>query len=128
MGGPGYLERGVLSSGADGSFHLRSILAEPYEIPHDGPVGRLLEALGRHPWRPAHLHFMVTAPGYERLVTHVFREGGPYLDSDAVFGVRASLIADWVRHEPGRTPDGGTSSVPFYTLDFDFVLNKAASS
>jgi hydroxyquinol 1,2-dioxygenase len=117
--------RGVLTSGADGRFHFRSILAEPYPIPHDGPVGRMLEALGRHPWRPAHLHFMISAPGYERLVTHVFREGGAYLESDAVFGVRASLIADWVRHDAGPTPDGGTSAAPFYTLDFDFVLNPA---
>jgi hydroxyquinol 1,2-dioxygenase len=94
-------------------------------VPHDGPVGRLLNALGRHPWRPAHLHFMVTAAGYERLVTHVFRQGGEYLESDAVFGVRASLIADWVRHDAGPTPDGATSAAPFYTLDFDFVLNPA---
>ncbi len=74
----------------------------------------MLQATGRHPWRPAHLHFMIQAPGYETLVTHVFRDGGPYLDSDAVFGVRQSLVADWVEQ-----PDGT------YTLDFDFVLNRA---
>ena len=117
--------RGTLVSSADGGFHFRSILAEAYPIPHDGPVGQLLERLGRHPWRPAHLHFMISAPGYERLVTHVFRDGDKYLDSDAVFGVRSSLIADWVRHEAGPTPDGGTSPGPFYSLDFDFVLNRA---
>jgi hydroxyquinol 1,2-dioxygenase len=117
--------RGVLTSGTDGRFHFRSILPEPYPIPDDGPVGGMLKALGRHPWRPAHLHFMITAPGYQRLVTHVFREGGQYLDSDAAFGVRSSLVAEWVRHEAGRTPDGGTSPVPFHTLDFDFVLDKA---
>lgn len=115
--------RGVLQSGRDGGFHFRSILPEVYPIPHDGPVGRLLERLGRHPWRPAHLHFMISAPGHERLITHVFREGGQYLDSDAVFGVRSSLVADWVRHDSGPTPDGGQSAVPFHTLDFDFVLN-----
>ncbi len=115
--------RGVLHTDAAGRLYFRSILAEPYPIPHDGPVGRMLDHLGRHPWRPAHLHFMITAPGYERLITHVFREGGRYLDADAVFGVRASLIADWVRHEPGTAPDGSHSAVPFYTLDFDFVLN-----
>lgn len=120
--------RGVLRTQADGRFHFRSILAEPYPIPHDGPVGRLLERLGRHPWRPAHLHFMITAPGCERLITHVFREGGRYLDSDAVFGVRESLVADWVRHPGGPTPDGGTSADPFYTLDFDFVLARSAAS
>jgi len=115
--------RGVLSSGADGGLHFKSIVAQPYPIPHDGPVGRMLQVLGRSPWRPAHLHFMITAPGYERLVTHVFRKGDRYLDSDAVFGVRSSLVADWVHHSAGRTPDGRTSTEPFTTLDFVFVLN-----
>jgi len=115
--------RGVLRADATGAFHIRSIVAQAYPIPHDGPVGRMLEALGRHPWRPAHLHFVVTAPGYERLITHVFRDGDQYLDSDAVFGVRSSLIAQWQRHEPGVAPDGSTPDEPFYSLDFDFVLN-----
>src|SRR5205814_4048645 len=105
--------RGVLASGADGSFHFKSVVAEPCPIPHDGPVGRMLQALGRHPWRPAHLHFMITAPGYEQLITHVFRNGDRYLDSDAVFGVRSSLIADWIEHAPGIAPDGTHSDVPF---------------
>ena len=121
-GDHGHRARGVLTSGDDGSFHFKSIVAEAYPIPHDGPVGRMLEALGRHPWRPAHLHFMITAPGHERLITHVFRDGDRYLDSDAVFGVRSSLIADWVRHPDGPMPDGSSSTVPFYTLDFDFIL------
>ena len=116
--------RGTLVSDANGNFQFRSILAEAYPIPHDGPVGDLLKSLGRHPWRPAHLHFRITAPGYRTLVTHVFRAGGRYLDSDAVFGVRSSLIADWVRHEPGMAPDGSTLREPFYTLEFDFVLDK----
>ncbi|MCY1204945.1 Hydroxyquinol 1,2-dioxygenase [compost metagenome] len=115
--------RGTLHADADGRFHFRSIVAQSYPIPHDGPVGRMLDAMGRHPWRPAHLHFMISAPGYETLVTHVFRDGDRYLDSDAVFGVRSSLVADWVRHEAGNTPDGGKSDMPFYTLDYDFVLN-----
>ena len=93
-------------------------MPSPYPIPTDGPVGDLLAALGRHPWRPAHLHFKIEAPGYERLITHVFRKGDTYLGSDAVFGVRSTLIADWVRHEPA----GGTGE-PHYTLDYDFVLN-----
>lgn len=115
--------RGVLHTDAEGMFRFKSIVAEPYPIPHDGPVGRLLESLARHPWRPAHLHFMITAPGHERLITHVFREGGEYLDSDAVFGVRSSLIANWVRHEPGTAPDGNPCTTAFYTLEHDFVLN-----
>ncbi len=119
-GGHEHRARARLRSDAEGRFDFRSILAEHYPIPHDGPVGAMLEALGRHPWRPAHLHFLIEAPGYERLITHVFRDGDPYLDSDAVFGVRSSLIADWVRHEPRP---GSASQQPHYTLQYDFVLN-----
>lgn len=115
--------RATLYSGPDGEFHFRSIVAEAYPIPHDGPVGHMLDALGRHPWRPAHLHFMLKAEGYETLITHVFRRDDQYLDSDAVFGVRSSLIADWVRHASGNAPDGSGIDVPFYTLDYDFVLS-----
>ena len=125
VGYPAHGACAMLSSGADGGFHFRSILAEPCAIAHDGPVGRLLQQLGRHPWRPAHLRFIISAPGFETLSTHVFREGGQYLDSDAVFGVRSSLVANWVEHAPGTAPDGSTSAVPFTTLDFEFVLNKA---
>jgi hydroxyquinol 1,2-dioxygenase len=117
--------RGQLNSLEDGRFFFRSIVAVPYPIPHDGPVGQLLERLGRHPWRPAHLHFMIQAPGYQSLITHVFRRGGTYLDSDAVFGVRSTLIADWVCHEEGTAPDGRRMDTPFYTLQYDFVLNPA---
>ena len=106
--------RGVLVADAEGRYHFRSILAMPYAIPHDGPVGDLLKAAGRHPWRPAHLHFMIKAPGYETLITHVFRSDDPYLDSDAVFGVRQSLIAEWKEQ-----PDGS------YLVEYDFVLNPA---
>ena len=71
------------------------------------------------------MHFMVDAPGYERLITHVFRDGDRYLDSDAVFGVRSSLITTWDRHEAGLMPDGASSAVPFYTLKFTFILNRS---
>jgi hydroxyquinol 1,2-dioxygenase len=104
--------RGHLVTDPEGRYHFRSILAMPYPIPDDGPVGDLLKATGRHPWRPAHLHFLIKAPGYETLITHVFRRGDPYLESDAVFGVRPSLIADWQQQ-----PDGG------YLVEYDFVLN-----
>jgi hydroxyquinol 1,2-dioxygenase len=104
--------RGILHADAEGRYHFRSILAVPYPIPDDGPVGDLLQATGRHPWRPAHLHFLIEAPGYETLITHVFRSDGPYLDADAVFGVRQSLIADWLPQ-----PDGS------YLVEYDFVLN-----
>jgi hydroxyquinol 1,2-dioxygenase len=115
---------GVSVSDADGSFLFKTAVAAPQPVVHDGPVGRLLHALGGPPWRPAHLHFTISAPGYERLVTQLFRRDDPYLDADAVFGVRSSLVTDWVRHEPGRTPDGHTSALPFTTLDFTFVLNN----
>jgi len=117
--------RGRLRTDAEGFFNFRSILAEAYPIPHDGPVGRMLSAVGRHPWRPAHLHFMIEAPGYETLITHVFRDGDPYLDSDVVFGVRSSLISEWKRHEPGVAPDGQEISVPWFSLEYDFVLNPS---
>lgn len=117
--------RGRIRTDAQGHYHFRSILAQPYPIPHDGPVGKMLEALGRHPWRPAHLHFMLTAPGHERLITHVFRDQDRYLDSDAVFGVRSTLISDWVRHQAGTAPDGSAIDRPYYTLNYDFVLNPA---
>lgn len=98
----------------EGHYHFRSVVAVPYAIPHDGPVGTMLEAAGRHPRRPAHLHFMVSALDHETLVTHVLRSDSPYLNSDAVFGVRESLVADWVVQ-----PDGS------YLLEYDFVLNPS---
>ena len=98
-------------------------------IPSDGPVGRMLDALKRHPMRPAHIHFMIAAPGYEKLVTHVFRNDDPYLDSDTVFGVRSSLLGAYRRHEAGAiAPDGKASAVPYYTLEYAFVLNPDAAA
>ena len=106
--------RGIVHADSEGRYHFRSILAVPYAIPHDGPVGDLLKATGRHPWRPAHLHFLIEAEGYEKLITHVFRSDDRYLDSDAVFGVRQSLIADWKQQADGS-----------YLVEYDFVLNPA---
>lgn len=103
--------RGIVHSNADGEFLFRSVLPSSYAIPNDGPVGTMLAASGRHPWRPAHLHFMISAEGYKTLVTHVFRDGDPYLESDAVFGVRASLIADWRPATEGP-----------HRLNYDFIL------
>jgi hydroxyquinol 1,2-dioxygenase len=117
--------RGRFVSGADGCFNLQTVLPSSYPIPHDGPVGKMLAATGRHPWRPAHLHFMIDADGFKRLITHVFRRDDRYLDSDAVFGVRSTLIADWPHRSPGETPDGSVSAVPFHELKFDFVLDAA---
>ena len=106
--------RGVLHTRDDGRYEFRTVVAQAYPIPTDGPVGRLLQASRRSPWRPAHLHFRISAEGYETLITHVFKRGDPHLASDPVFGVRPSLIADW---QP--QPDGTTR------LDFDFVLARS---
>lgn len=115
--------RATLRTDSEGRYYFKSILAQPYPIPHDGPVGAMLEALGRHPWRPAHLHYMLSAPGHERLITHVFRNNDKYLDSDAVFGVRSTLISDWVQHDAGTAPNGTKMDRPYHTLKYDFVLN-----
>jgi hydroxyquinol 1,2-dioxygenase len=117
--------RAVLRTDADGVARFRSIVPTAYPIPVDGPVGRMLEATGRHPWRPAHLHFMIHADGYEPLTTHIFRDGDPYLDSDVVFGVRSSLVGDYVEHPPGTAPDGSRVDMTFFTLDQLFVLARA---
>jgi hydroxyquinol 1,2-dioxygenase len=116
--------RGVLTSDAEGQVRFRSVLPVAYPVPTDGPVGQMLVASGRHPWRPAHVHFMIEAPGCETLITHVFRDGDPYLDSDVVFGVRASLIGDYRPHAAGTGPHAREVDGPYHTLDFDFVLQR----
>ena len=84
--------RGSFRTDGAGTFRFRTIMPVSYPIPNDGPAGQLLAAMGRHPFRPAHIHFMISAPGYRTLVTHLFMDGDKYLDSDAVFGVKRSLI------------------------------------
>ena len=116
--------RAVLRTDNEGYLRFRTVLPVAYPVPTDGPVGKMLVATGRHPWRPAHIHFMVIANGYERLITHVFRDGDPYLDSDVVFGVRSSLIGDFQRHAPGTAPDGTQQKQAFHTLAFNFVLQS----
>ena len=82
----------------------------------------MLRAQGRHPYRPAHVHFMIDAPGYERLVTHVFAAGDTYLDSDVVFGVKNSLIREYVMHPAGKAPDGRVMDRDYALLQYDFGL------
>jgi len=90
--------RATFTTGDDGRYWFRTIKPASYPVPTDGPVGELLRAMGRHPMRPAHIHFMVDRPGYQRLVTHLFVKGDPYLESDAVFGVKDSLIVDFTKN------------------------------
>ncbi len=87
--------RGLFTTDENGRYHYTTVKPLPYSIPTDGPVGDMLVAMGRHAMRPAHIHYIVTAPGYETLVTHIFPTGDPYLDSDAVFGVKESLIVEF---------------------------------
>lgn len=110
---PKWNNRGRFVTGADGAYEFVGIKPVSYPIPHDGPVGQMLEALGRHPYRPAHMHFIVTAPGKRKLVTHTFSGDDDWLTSDAVFGVKESLIAPFepVEDEPVK-----------WRSDFDFVL------
>lgn len=120
--------RGHLHTGDDGRYFFWSIRPAAYPIPNDGPVGELLQAANRSPMRPAHVHFMITAPGYHPLITHVFAEGDRYLDTDAVFGVKSSLIAPFVRHEPGVAPDGSQRDTPFSTMRYDFTLEPLSAA
>jgi catechol 1,2-dioxygenase len=106
--------RGRYRTDADGRYEFRTTRPVPYPIPDDGPVGGLLTATGRHPWRAAHIHAIVSAAGYHTVTTHIFDRQSRYLDSDAVFGVKGSLVKDFVEE-----PDGTVS------LEHDFVLRPA---
>lgn len=110
---PKWNNRGVFTTGADGRYQFLGIKPVSYPIPDDGPVGKLLQQLGRHPYRPAHMHFMVEAPGYEKVITHTFVKGDSYLESDTVFGVKQSLIVEFeeIEHEQAT-----------WRSAFDFVL------
>jgi hydroxyquinol 1,2-dioxygenase len=110
----------------DGTYCVRTIAPLGYGIPMDGPVGELIGRTDISPNRPAHVHFLINVPGYEPLITHLFREGAPYLDSDVVFGTKQELVVAFTEHEPGRTPDGAESEVPFLTAEYDFVLQPQA--
>jgi alcohol dehydrogenase class IV/protocatechuate 3,4-dioxygenase beta subunit len=113
--------RGRLSTDAEGALRFWSILPSEYPIPDDGPVGQMLRATGRHPFRAPHLHFMIMAAGYWRLVTQLFVAGGAYLDSDAVFGVQDDLIVEFTRHT-GPTPDGRVVDGEWCRVDFTFRI------
>jgi protocatechuate 3,4-dioxygenase beta subunit len=117
--------RGLFTTDADGSFWFRTIVPRHYPIPDDGPVGALLEATSRHPYRPAHIHFIVQAAGYAPVTTHVFAADSAYLDSDAVFGVKPSLVREFaVVEDPARAAELGLPD-RFRTVDFEVVLLPA---
>ncbi len=114
--------RGIFRAGGDRRYWFRAAKPRFYPIPGDGTVGRMLERSGRHNFRPAHLHFIVSAPGYEPITTHYFDRKSPYLDSDAVFGVKESLIIDFDDHDdPKQAAELGVGN-PFATVTMNFVL------
>ena len=114
--------RGVFRTDADGGYTLRTVTPCAYPIPTDGPVGQLLEGLGRHPYRPAHIHFIVAADGFDPVTTHIFVAADPYLGSDAVFGVKDSLIEPFVLvDDPAECARFGMTG-PFHLVERDFVL------
>jgi hydroxyquinol 1,2-dioxygenase len=117
--------RARLRADEDGRFRFRTIKPTAYPVPTDGPVGVILDRMGRHPMRPAHLHFIVSAPGYETVVTHLFVEGDPYLESDVVFGVKNSLVIDFRRNDSDADAKQAGLTAPFYTASYDFVLSPA---
>ncbi|MGR8918973.1 MAG: intradiol ring-cleavage dioxygenase [Gammaproteobacteria bacterium] len=117
--------RGRFHTNENGEYALVTEKPVSYPVPTDGPVGRMLEAGGRHAYRPAHLHFIVSAEGYEPLTTHIFVNGDPYLDSDAVFATKASLIGDFQTSEDTALAGQFGIPTPFSHLDFDFGLMHA---
>jgi catechol 1,2-dioxygenase len=122
---PDFNLRGVFRTGPDGAYWFRGVKPKFYPIPDDGPVGQLLHALGRHPYRPAHLHYMIEAEGYDPLITHIFDPDDPYIASDAVFGVKESLLAKFVPVTgPAEIAAAGFDG-PFLDVNFDFVLAKS---
>ncbi len=118
--------RGKFRADEDGRYLVKTTRPVAYQIPADGPVGEMLRATNRHAWRPAHVHFVVSAPGYSPVTTHVFDSVDKYLDEDAVFGVKNSLIAQFKEH---KTRDEAArkfgAEPPFCTCEFDFVLAPA---
>jgi len=122
---PGMNLRGRFRTDAAGRYELRTVKPTSYPIPGDGPVGPMLRALGRHPYRPAHIHFIVSADGYDPVTTMLFVEGDPYLDSDAVFGVKSSLVVNFIRHDAAAEAQARGVTAPFYTVTYDFGLTRA---
>ena len=110
---PKWNNRGTFITGSDGTYHFLGIKPVSYPIPDDGPVGKMLADLGRHPFRPAHIHYLVTAPGYQKLVTHLFVGDDPYIESDTVFGVKRSLVTAF---------ESLSDNVAKWRSRFDFVL------
>jgi hydroxyquinol 1,2-dioxygenase len=120
--------RGLFRAGPDGRVWFRTVVPSHYPIPTDGPVGELLDALGRHPYRPAHVHFLVHAEGHRELTTHIFVSDSPYIESDAVFAVKKSLVADFITIEDDEIAGRYGLTAPFRLATFDLVVEPAKAS
>jgi hydroxyquinol 1,2-dioxygenase len=120
--------RGRFFTRDDGSYAFVAVRPVPYPIPYDGPVGAMLEQTGRHPWRPAHIHMIVRVDGYRTVTTHVFDQSSEYLDSDAVFAVKPTLLREFITHRPDApgTPDGITTD--WVSVRNDLVLAPAVAA
>ncbi len=123
---PDWNLRGMFTSDTDGGFWFRSAKPRYYPIPSDGPVGRMLGSIGRHPFRAAHLHFIVQAPGYDKVTTHIFVPDCQYVEEDAVFGVKESLIADFQRVDDAERAREMDLPNPFWSVNWDFALVPCA--
>jgi hydroxyquinol 1,2-dioxygenase len=124
---PEYNLRGRFRTDSEGRYSFRTVMPVSYPVPTDGPVGKLLGALGRHAYRPAHIHFIVCAEGFEPVVTQLFVQGDQYLDSDVVFGVKNSLVVQAQREgEPSQAGEQRVAA-PFYRIDYDFGLQAASA-
>jgi hydroxyquinol 1,2-dioxygenase len=120
--------RGLQQTDGEGRYGFWTVAPRGYSIPMDGPVGDLISQTAISHYRPAHIHFLITAPGYQSVVTHLFRAGAEYLESDVVFGTRRELITPFTDHPPGAAPDGQLIDAPFMTVDYDFVLVQAQAA
>ncbi|WP_299077469.1 dioxygenase [uncultured Ruegeria sp.] len=123
-----YSFHGLMNTGEDGKYAFTTVKPVEYTVPSDGPVGDILRACGRHPWRPSHLHFIVKAPGHRSLVTEIFPDDDPYLDQDTVFGVRDDLVMTYVERPASEFPEGmelsGKITEPFLHVKFDVKLAR----
>jgi hydroxyquinol 1,2-dioxygenase len=120
---------GLMTVGEDGKYAFTTVKPVEYTVPSDGPVGDILRACGRHPWRPSHLHYIIKAPGFKTLVTEIFPDDDPYLDQDTVFGVRDDLVMTYVEKPASDFPEGmeisGKVTDTFLSVDFDVTLAHA---
>jgi protocatechuate 3,4-dioxygenase beta subunit len=114
--------RGRLRTDENGKFWFRTVLPASYPIPDDGPAGQLLHLCNRHNMRPGHIHFIVSAENFKPVTTEIYLEGDAYLDSDAVFGVKESLVAEFARHDSAEEAEKWGVPVPFYVMEYNFVL------